>query len=62
MNSPVVIDIECDWLDEDEDDEEDEGLGELFYRDATTGLYTQIDVIHLPHFIALYERDEDLLN
>ncbi len=62
MNSPIAIDIEHDWLDEDDDDEEDEGLGELFYRDAATGFYTQIDAIHLPHFIALYERDEDLLN
>jgi hypothetical protein len=62
MNAPVMIDIDCEWLDDDEEDEEDDSLGELFYRDAKTGIYTQIDAIHLPHFIALYERDEDILN
>jgi hypothetical protein len=62
MNAPVMIDLDCEWLDEDEEDEEDDSLGELFYRDAKTGNYTQIDAIHLPHFVALYERDEDILN
>ena len=62
MNPPVVMDIECEWLDDDDEDDEEEGLGELFYRDAITGLYTQIDAVHLPHFVALYEREEDLLN
>ena len=64
MTPPVVADIDFDWLDEDEDedDEEDDALGDLYYRDAQTGQYTQIDAIHLPHFIALYEREDDLLN
>ena len=63
MNRPEMIELDYDWLDEDEDDcEGDDGLGDLYYKDATTGLYTRIDTIHLAHFIALYEREEDYLN
>ena len=63
MTPPVVVDLDFEWLDEDEEEiEENEALGDLYYRDATTGHYTLIDTIHLPHFIALYEREEDLLN
>jgi|GEM_PF-5456302 len=63
MTPPVVLDLDCEWLDdEDEEFEEEEGFGDLFYRDAKTGHFTQIDTIHLPHFIALYEREEDILN
>tara|TARA_R110001592_G_scaffold58727_1_gene177666 strand:+ start:296 stop:487 length:192 start_codon:yes stop_codon:yes gene_type:complete len=63
MTPPVVADIDFDWLDEDDEDyEDDDVLGDLYYRDAKTGRYTQIDAIHLPHFIALYESEEDLLN
>ncbi|MCB9928283.1 MAG: hypothetical protein H6844_02580 [Alphaproteobacteria bacterium] len=63
MTPPVVLDLDYEWLDEDDEEfDEDEGLGDLFYRDAKTGHYTQVAAIHLPHFIALYESDEDLLN
>ena len=62
MKVPMMIDFDGEWLDDDEDEEEDDSLGELFYRNAETGIYTQVDAIHLPHFIALYERDEDVLN
>jgi hypothetical protein len=63
MTPPAVVDLDFDWLDEDEEEyEEDDSLGDLYYRDAQTGHYTQIEAIHLPHFIALYERDEDILN
>ena len=62
MTPPVVIDMDFEWLDEDDEDQEDDALGDLYYRDAHTGHYTQIDAIHLPHFIALYESEEDLLN
>lgn len=63
MNPPMMLDLDFEWLDEDEEDEEEEeALGDLFYRNASSGAYTQIDAIHLPHFIALYEREEDILN
>ncbi|HKK30555.1 MAG TPA: hypothetical protein VKA18_09210 [Alphaproteobacteria bacterium] len=61
MNPNTVLDWDCEWLDEDEE-EEPESLGELFFRDAATGRFTRVDCTHLPHFVALYERDEDVLN
>ena len=62
MNPMIALDFDCDWLDEDEEDEEPEALGELFIRDNETGRLIQIDSAHLAHFVALYEREDDLLN
>lgn len=62
MNPMIALDFDCDWLDEDDEDEEAEALGELFIRDSDTGVLTQIDSAHLAHFVALYEREDDLLN
>jgi hypothetical protein len=61
MNPSVVLDLDFEWLDEDEEDEA-ESLGELFILDPATGTYTKIDSMHLSHFVALYEREDDLLN
>ena len=61
MNGSVLIDFDPDWFDEDED-EDLEPMGELFIRNPVTGLFFQIDAAHLPHFMALYEREDDLLN
>jgi hypothetical protein len=62
MNSALVLDLDFEWLDEDDEDEEQEPLGELFIRDEVHGGFTQIDSAHLAHFVALYEREDDLLN
>lgn len=62
MNPMIALDLDCDWLDEDDEDDEPEALGELFIRDDATGQLTQIDSAHLAHFVALYEREDDLLN
>ena len=62
MNPMIALDFDCDWLDEDDEDEELESLGELFIRDDAAGVLTKIDSAHLAHFVALYERDDDLLN
>ena len=62
MNDPtIVLDFDTDWLDVDEE-EELEPLGELFILNPATGKYSQIDSAHLAHFVALYEREDDLLN
>lgn len=62
MNPMIALDLDYDWLDEDDEDEEPESLGELFIRDDATGRLTKIDSGHLAHFVALYEREDDLLN
>jgi hypothetical protein len=61
MNPSVVFDFDFEWLDEDEEDEM-EPLGELYILDPATGSYAKIDSMHLSHFVALYEREDDLLN
>lgn len=62
MNPTIVLDFDTEWLDDDDEDEEPESLGELFIRDNAHGGYTQIDSAHLAHFVALYEREDDMLN
>ena len=63
MNPSIVLEFDTDWFDDDDDEEEYESLGELFIRDpAGKGGFVQIDSMHLSHFVALYERDDDLLN
>lgn len=62
MNPVIALDFDCDWLDEDDEDLEPESLGELFIRDPETGTLKKIDSAHLAHFVALYEREDDLLN
>ncbi len=62
MNPSVVLDLDFEWLDEEDEDDEAESLGKLSIRDTEHGGFTQIDSAHLAHFVALYERDDDLLN
>jgi len=62
MTPPMVFEFDEEWFSYDDEGLEEEFLGELFYRDSATGRFTRIDATHLPHFVALYESDEDRLN